>query len=72
MVVPAVFLIGGGSSVVAIVIVGVPAAVGFTVFTLFMAYLLWTVAGIRVPRWVPVSLVAVPVMGRVAKRSRLR
>ena len=62
MIVPAAFLVGGGWSVVAIVIVGVPAVVGFAVFTLFVAHLLWTAAGIRVPRWIPVSLVAVPIV----------
>jgi hypothetical protein len=62
MVVPAIFLIREGSSVIAIFIVGVPAAVGFTVFTLFVSYLLWAAEGIRVPQWAPVSLVAVPVV----------
>jgi hypothetical protein len=62
MLVPAIFLVGSGSSVVAFFIIGVPAAVGFTVFVLFMAYLLWSASGIRVPRWVPVSLVVVPVL----------
>ena len=63
MLVPAVLALGGGPMpAVGILILGVPAVVGFTVFVLFVAYLLWSASGIRVPRWIPLGLVVVPIL----------
>ena len=63
MLVPVVlFVQSGPKPAVAAVIIGVPAVVGFAVFTLFMAYLLWSVPDPFAPRWVSVTLVVAPVV----------
>lgn|GEM_PF-4859211 len=63
MIAPVALALGSSLlSVVAIFVLGVPAVVGFTVFVLFVAYLLWTASGLSVPRWIPVALVVVPVV----------
>lgn len=60
---PTILLVQSGPKpVVGVFIIGVPAVVGFAVFTLFVAYLLWSAPDTFVPRWISVALVVAPIV----------
>lgn len=54
--------VSNGAPIASVFIIAVPSVTGYVLFTLTMAYFLWTSETATIPKWVPVALIVLPIL----------